>query len=54
MKNSEKINKEIKILIKERDYCDKHDFDKRGYINERIEKLMTQYELQLNKEIGIE
>ena len=54
MKNSEKISKEIKILIKERDYCDLNDFDKRGYLNERIEKLMSRKELELNKEMGIQ
>ena len=53
MKNSERMGKEIKSLIKEREYCDKNDFEKREYLNTKIKDLMSRYELELNNEMGI-
>ena len=53
MKKSKQIEKEIIKLAQERDYCDAHDFDKRSYLNARIEILLHEYEIQLNTEAGL-
>jgi hypothetical protein len=52
MKESKKIKDQIDKLLKSRNYSDRNDFDYRCYLNEKIEKLSSQYELQLNKECG--